>query len=127
MPDQPITPITSVENPQTLREVGIHLGTFAKALEDIKNIEAKHHAENVSRNEAIIKKLDEMKDSHIARNEFEEYKKSTDNRFVGVEDSIKAEEDKTRNYTIVQGLVFGCVSLILVAVVTGIVYLVVNH
>ncbi len=116
MPEQPIVPITSVENPQTLREVGIHLGTLSKALEDIKIIEAKHHSENVARNEAILKKLDDMNDSHPNRSEFNEMK-----------DKVKTLETNTSDINIIRGLVYGCAGIMLTAIIVGLVYLVINH
>ena len=70
----------SIENPQTLREVGIHLGTFSKQLEEIKATEKQHHADNQAANAAIIKKLDEINMNIPSRNEFNDLKKDVDSK-----------------------------------------------
>ncbi len=69
-----LDPKAAIENPQTLREVGIHLGNLSKTLEQNAAIEKTHHAENLESNKMIIKKLEEMQEAYPTRSEFKEFK-----------------------------------------------------
>lgn len=63
----------SIETPATLREVGIHLGTFSKQLDEIKATEKQHHADNQAANAAIIKRLDDLKEGTPTHEDFTDH------------------------------------------------------
>lgn len=63
-------PQVAIDNPATLREVGIHLANLSQSLKEIKDTEKQHHTDNVSRNDTILKKLEEMQNLYPTRAEF---------------------------------------------------------
>lgn len=75
----------SMDNPLTLREVGIHLNTVIKAIEQNALIEKTHHAENLASNAVIMKKLDDIQLAFPSRHEFESFKKTTEDQFEVLE------------------------------------------
>lgn len=67
----------SIENPVTMREVGIHLNNLSEALKKNSETERTHHNENIESNRQIIKKLEDMQSAFPSRAEFENLKKDT--------------------------------------------------
>lgn len=102
----------SIENPQTLREVGIHLGTFSRQLEDIKITEKQHHLDNQTANNAILKKLDDMQSSYVTRTEFSEHEKRDEDH----ENRIRAIEKNMWRQIGASSIISAVVSLILAAI-----------
>ncbi len=75
MTSAPSPEIVSTDNPQTLREVGIHLGNLSKTIDqNILTVE-EHHRDNILRYDAIMKKLEEMSQIYPTRKEFDDFKK----------------------------------------------------
>ncbi len=67
----------SIENPQTMREVGIYLNALSETLKKNAETEKGHHAENLASNERIIKRLDEIQSDFVSHPEFDNFKKDT--------------------------------------------------
>ena len=70
--NEPIQDI-SIETPQTLREVGIHLGNLSKSIEELKTLQIKQHAENIAR-------MNELQENSPNRKEFDELRSRVDDK-----------------------------------------------
>lgn len=82
MNSEPAQQNFSIDNPLTLREVGIHLGNVNKSIEANAQIEKAHHAENLASNTLIMKKLDEQQLAYLTRAEFEDHKKDINGKLA---------------------------------------------
>lgn len=71
----------SIENPVTMREVGIHLGVLARKLEENASVEKSHHLENLASNSVIMKKLDDIQLAFPTRSEFDAFKQESKDAF----------------------------------------------
>lgn len=71
MPDQ-VPQDISIETPQTLREVGIHLSNLSKSLEELKTLQIKQHQENIIAMKAISESTPSRKEFDDLREKVKE-------------------------------------------------------